>query len=236
MINYSRYPKRLRLQRGFTLTELAIVLIIVALLISGMLVPLSAQKDMQDTNETQRQLAEIREALLGFAVLNKRLPCPDTDTDPTASGYGLEEPACDSSVSEEGFLPWKTLGVSAMDAWGTRRTVATSPRLGDWRYRVDRNFANSASLISLAPSSNFSADSLVIQDHAGINLTSTTERPIAIVFSTGPNHTPDGQNSSYEGTSGIYEAGERTASFDDIVIWISRPLLFNRMIAAGRLP
>lgn len=234
MINYSRSPKRLRLQSGFTLTELAIVLIIVALLISGMLVPLSAQKDMQDTNETQKQLAEIREALLGFAVMNKRLPCPDTDTDPSASGYGLEEPSCASSMSEEGFLPWKTLGVSAMDAWGTRRTVASSPRLGDWRYRVDRNFANSTSLISLTTS--FSTDSLVIQDHGGINLTSTTERPVAIVFSTGPNHTPDGQNSSYEGTSGTYEAGERTTGFDDIVVWISRPVLFNRLIAAGRLP
>lgn len=235
MINYSRSPNRLRRQNGFTLTELAIVLIIVALLISGMLVPLSAQKEMKDTTETQKQLAEIREALLGFALIHKRLPCPDRDTDPSASGYGLEEPSCASSVSEEGFLPWKTLGVSAMDAWGTRRTVAASPRLGDWRYRVDRNFASSTSLISLT--TPFSTDdSLVIQDHSGINLTSTTERPIAIVFSTGPNHTPDGQNNSYEGTSGIYEAGERTNAFDDIVIWVSRPVLFNRLIAAGRLP
>jgi len=234
MINYSRCPKRVRFQCGFTLTELAIVLIIVAFLISGMLMPLSAQKDLQDTSETQKQLAEIKEALLGFAVMNKRLPCPDTDSDPAASGYGLEEPSCTSTVTEEGYLPWRTLGVSTMDAWGTRRTAASSPRLGDWRYRVDRNFANSTSLISLT--TGFSTDSLVIQDHGGINLTSTTERPIAIVFSTGRNHAPDGQNNSYEGTSGIYEAGERTTNFDDVIIWISRPVLFNRLISAGRLP
>ena len=221
-------------QHGFSLTELAIVLVIVALLISGMLMPLSAQREIQNTGESQRRLTEIREALLGFAVINKRLPCPDTDTDPSASGYGIEEASCSSSGTEEGFLPWKTLGVAETDSWGTHRTTATSPRTGDWRYRVDRNFAGSTALISLTTA--FSADNLSIRDHAGNKLTSASEPPIAIVFSTGPNGTPDGDNGSYEPTNAIYEAGEPTPTFDDILIWISRPTLFNRLISAGKLP
>ena len=67
---------------GFTLVELTIVLIIIALLISGMMVPLSAQRDIQRIGGTQKQLAEIREALFGFAIINGRLPCPATATDP----------------------------------------------------------------------------------------------------------------------------------------------------------
>ena len=48
---------------GFTLTELAVVLMIVALLIGGMLVPLSAQNDIRNVNETQKTLNDIRDAL-----------------------------------------------------------------------------------------------------------------------------------------------------------------------------
>lgn len=216
---------------GFTLIELAVVLVIVALLIGGMLVPLSAQRDIQNTSETQRQLTEIREALLGFAAANGRLPCPDTDNDPAAAGYGLEEASCIASLTEEGYLPWKTLGVSQMDAWGSRRLNSADPRNGDWRYRVDRNFAQAFTLAT-----GFSSDSLIVKDSLGNNLTSLTERPVAIVFSAGANIVPDGGNASFESTTGIYQAGERSSTFDDMVIWIGRPVLFNRMITAGKLP
>jgi hypothetical protein len=40
----------------------------------------------------------------------------------------------------------------------------------------------------------------------------------------------------YEGTSGTYQADVPSTTFDDILIWISRPLLMNRMVAAGKLP
>ena len=56
--------------RGFTLTELAVVMVIVAVLMGGLLIPLSAQRDAQAFRETQAQLDEIREALIGFAVVN----------------------------------------------------------------------------------------------------------------------------------------------------------------------
>ena len=118
-----------------------------------------------------------------------------------------------------------------MDAWGIRRTTVASPRFGDWRYRVDRNFAAAFTLTT-----PFSADDLVVQNTAGTALTTTIERPVAIVFSAGPNQAPDGQNASFEAAGGIYQSDVQTSTFDDIVIWISRPVLFNRMVAAGKLP
>ena len=217
--------------RGFTLTELAIVLVIVALLIGGMLIPLSAQRDVLAINAAQRQLGDIQEALIGFAAIHGHLPCPDTDSDPNSPGYGIENAPCVSDAVAEGFLPWKTLGVSQVDPWGFPRTSADSPRTGDWRYRVDRDFTKPFTLTQ-----GFSVDALVIQDHAGNALSSTVERPLAIIYSAGPNLVADGENVRYEPTNGRYEAGERTPTFDDMVIWIGRPLLFNRMIAAGRLP
>lgn len=218
-------------QQGFTLVELAIVLVIFALLVGGMMMTLSTQQEIVNIKETERRMSEIRDALLGFAATNGRLPCPDTDSDPAAVGYGLEEASCSANAAAEGYLPWKTLGVSATDAWGSTRVSSTDPRIGDWRYRVDRNFA-----VTFTLTTTFSADSLSILDNAGNALTSTTERPVAIVFSAGPNGAPNGGNASFEATSGIYQAGERSPTFDDLTIWLSRPQLFNRMIAAGKLP
>lgn len=65
---------------GFTLIELAMVLFIVSLLIGGLLMPISAQNEIQGRMETVKALANIREALIGFAVVNGRLPCPAVPT------------------------------------------------------------------------------------------------------------------------------------------------------------
>ena len=220
-------------QRGFSLIELAVAVLVIALLLGSILVPLGTQIEQRKISDSRKALEEIRETLIGFAIINGRLPCPDIDSDPSAAGYGLEETTCSADPVTEGYLPWKTLGVAEMDAWGIKRTVASSPRIGDWRYRVDRNFAATFTLTTA-----FGADALTVRDSNGTALTSSTERPVAIVFSAGANTTADGQNAltSFEATSGIYQADVPSATFDDIVIWISRPILFNRMVAAGKLP
>lgn len=222
-----------QLERGFTLIEMAVALVVFALLLGSILVPLSTQVEQRKISDTRKALEEIREALIGFAIINGRLPCPDTDSDPAAPGYGLEEASCATPPTAEGYLPWKTLGVAEFDAWGIQRTSAASPRIGDWRYRIDRNFA-----VPFTLSSGFGADALTVRNSAAVALTSTSERPIAIVVSAGPNTTADGQNAeaSFEASNGVYQSDVPSATFDDILIWISRPILFNRMVAAGKLP
>lgn len=215
---------------GFTLIELAIVLSIVGLLLGGLLVPISAQMEMQAYRKTSENLSEIKEALIGFAILNGRLPCPTTEIDPSSANYGVEDATCNSPTAE-GYLPWKTLGITETDAWGSGRSGATDAWTGYWRYRVDRNFSVAFNLTS-----NFSADALSVQNSAGNALTTTTERPVAIVYSTGKNITADGQNASYETASGIYQSDTPSSNFDDMLIWLNRPLLINRLITAGKLP
>lgn len=70
---------------GFSLVELAIVLFVVSLLIGGLLMPLSAQYEIRGRQETDKALANIREALIGFAVVNGRLPCPAVAGIPTGT-------------------------------------------------------------------------------------------------------------------------------------------------------
>lgn len=233
---------------GFSLTELAIVLLIVSLLAGGMMMPLSAQMDLRNTNDSKMQLDEIKEVLLGFAAVNGRLPCPDSDTDPAAAGYGIEEASCTADAAVEGFLPWKTLGVREFDAWGSSWQSAVLPRRGHWRYRIERQYADAATLrlrillpgvSSCNNTDPFPDDCLKIRNAAGVPLNADTERPVAIVFSTGANNQADGENASFEANKTghpTYQASERSASFDDMMVWISRSSLANRMIAAGRLP
>lgn len=218
---------------GFSLIEMAIVLFIVALLLGGLLPTVSSQIEQQRRSETQKQLAEIQQALQGFAIINGRLPCPTTITNPATAGYGEEAASCAANPAAEGYLPWKTLGVAEIDAWGSKRSSNGDPWTGYWRYRVDRIYASAFTLTT-----GFSADALTVRDNVGANLTTTTERPIAIIFSTGKNLSADGQNanSSFEPTSGIYQSDVPSPTFDDLLIWISRPQLFNRMVTAGKLP
>lgn len=230
---------------GFTLIELAVVLLIVSLLLGGLLVPLSTQIGQRNIQQTQTQLDEIREALLGFAVVNGRLPCPTTTADPTNANYGLEDANCTAPASE-GYLPWKTLGVAAYDAWGVGRNATADPWTGYFRYRVHPNFADSTKSISMSTDFKISGTTrtLTVQDAAGNALTSSSEPPVAIVYSTGANTKADGQNATYElmTASPTYQGGQfinDTNSpnyFDDLTIWVSRPLLYNRLIAAGRIP
>lgn len=227
---------------GFSLVEMAIVLAIVALLLGGLLPTISGQIEQQRRNETRKQLDDIRDTLLGYAIINGYLPCPTTTADPSNASYGIADASCSGAPATEGYLPWKTLGVAETDAWSGKRNTTSAP--GYWRYRVERNFANSGVPITL--STGFSADKLSIVDNGGnlitpstggCTATPTSECPIAVVFSTGPNLAGDGQNASPNTeVPGVFQSDVPSGSFDDILIWISRPQLLNRMVAAGKLP
>jgi prepilin-type N-terminal cleavage/methylation domain-containing protein len=125
-------------QRGFTLIELAIVMFIVALLLGGMLMPLSAQQDVRARTNTEKLLLEAKETLLGFAALNERLPCPATANSSGREAFcstadypcsGSEEyvyedaapPGNNAGVCFDyygGFLPAVTLGIQPTDGFG----------------------------------------------------------------------------------------------------------------------
>jgi prepilin-type N-terminal cleavage/methylation domain-containing protein len=220
-------PTLLNSNKGFTLVEIAIVLVIFGLLISAFLAPLSAQRDLNDYGKARADLDIIKEALYGYAIINGRLPCPTIQTNPAAAGYGEEASNCAAPASE-GYLPWKSLGLREIDSWGVRRTATADPWIGYWRYRV-----NAGAAVPFVLNTTF-VPTLSVRDSAGNTLTATTESPLAIIYSTGKNLNPDGQNA---GTfDGVYQSDVPVATFDDITVWISRTVLMNRMVAAGRLP
>jgi prepilin-type N-terminal cleavage/methylation domain-containing protein len=110
-----------QLQRGFTLVEMAIVLVIFGLLLAALLVPLQAQRDLALQTETNNTLNVARKALLGFAQTQGRLPCPATNNGTAAfpDDTGNASPNASGACAQQvGFLPAATLGIQPTDAQG----------------------------------------------------------------------------------------------------------------------
>ena len=118
--------------KGFTLVELSVALVIVGLLLAAAMIPLSAQVDLRNIADTRRSLEQIKDAVIGFAQANGRLPCPATGTIATgAAGAGVESVSSSACSASFGVLPWATLGVSETDAWGRRYSYAIAPAFAD---------------------------------------------------------------------------------------------------------
>ena len=231
------------LQRGFTLVELAIVMFIVALLLGGMLLPLSAQQDIRARQETEKTLSDIRDALMGFAIANGRLPRPAT-----SATDGSEAATCANDAACSGFIPWAALGSAKLDGWG--KLI---------RYSVTPAYANAA--ITLSTPANRTVQT---RDTAGtaVYLTGSNCLPTpnqcvpAVIFSQGKSRwsktdtgLPVDDGSATNADEEANNAGptdyfsrsptDNTATtggeFDDSVLWLSGNTLFNRMVTAGKL-
>jgi len=241
-------PTQRARKKGFTLVELTIVLVIVALLIGGMLLPLSAQRDIQSANDTQKQLAAINEALLGFAAAQRRLPCPAA---PAATGVESPPGGGPCTNNFNGYLPAITLGIFptdaqgyAIDAWGNRISYAVT--------NANANAFTTASGMQAAWAGGLSPDLRVCSTAAHITnagaanadcpaADTLTNSAVAVVFSTGKNGgaTPASADELANWTSSgdsVFVNAAPSNGFDDVVVWLSPNILYNRMISAGRLP
>ena len=125
-----------RAEGGFTLTELAVVFVIVALLFGGVIMTLSARIEERNYNETLRRLETATEAVIAYAIVKKRLPCPARFTSAASHSQGQESfcsaatgtCAGSETVSEQshgncsnfydGFLPAATVGATPVDGTG----------------------------------------------------------------------------------------------------------------------
>lgn len=235
---------------GFTLIEVALVLLITGLLLGGLLMPFSARMASQQRQATQAQLDEAREALLGYVLATGRLPCPaDPALASTQKGAGVARiPPCTGNLSS-GVLPWATLGLRETDAWGNRLSYRVSSDFAD---AIESGTWGGCSPDTAPVHASFALCSIATLDILTVSGGATLAVDVpAVIISHGANgagaYTPQGAQTprgsdadelenSDNGANLNYVWHPPTPRFDDQIVWLPNPLLMSRMVAAGVLP
>lgn len=231
-------------QRGFTLLEMALALVVLTLLMSAVVTTMSSQEERKRTAKTREALDQAKDAVIGFALVNGRLPRPAS-----APTDGTERAACANEADCTGFVPWVALGLQPGD--GSDRLL---------KYSVTPAFANAAFTFSSLPTKSVrtrdTAGNLVYLAGAA-TCTATSACTPAVLLSQGDgrwgtrfdgqaipgswpittdeylNHTATAHFISRDRTELDTAPG---AEFDDRVIWLPTPVLMGRMVQAGKLP
>ena len=249
---------------GFSLIEIAIVLVIIGALISAAIMPLTAQRDTNNIKKARTELKTIEEALYGFAIANGRLPCPADDVSngveaATANGAGWD---CDVPM---GFIPAVTLGLQGsvncdnllVDPWGNpyRYSVTSAENGGS----PGADFVSSGDIaavqpINLLPDLRVCGNVLANCTAASGAADIVADNVVAVFFSMGkqwqnPSAVEDenaGESAQIAGCMNYDVSNDRffyagssietgANQFDDIVTWISPNILYAKLLAAGQL-
>lgn len=241
MTSSVRPPRR---QQG---AALLLLLSLIVLGVGSVLITAFApgHDEREKTRVTLRRLADAREALIGYALRNGRLPRPAT----SALDGREAARACNSEQDCTGVLPWVTLGVDGADSWGKLL-----------RYSVTPEFTN----VGINASTSIASKQVMGRDSAGApylkvgspTCTATTLCTPAVVFSSGKNNLGTsvlGVAMANAGLSNIDELNNNNLAnpfyahaaqshpaspggeFDDLLVWVPLPTLYRQMSTAGTL-
>lgn len=148
MIIHSKYYENSN-EQGFTLIELAVVIIIIAILMAGGIEFKSGYERNNNVVITKDRMDNIEKHLQYFIAKYKRLPCPtkptvggstfsypngSTITSGTKYGYETTDSFCDNPNGAQtgGEIPWLSLGLPesmAEDGWGNKFIYRVDPKL-----------------------------------------------------------------------------------------------------------
>lgn len=240
--------------RGFTLIEMAIVLVIITILIGGLAMPLSAQIQARRIAETKTTLEEARTALIGYAMTHNAtntpthhyLPCPDTDAPPDGRENRTSDTTCAAS---QGVLPWADLGIAPQDAWGNRLRYAV---VGQF---IDKYNGFSASTPAPPGPPSFGFDPIKICSTHTCSSPDVADNVVFVLVSHGPNGwgayningttlaNPTGPDEAENlDNDPIYisrsptKADAASGEFDDLAVWVSQSALIASVCPTGCPP
>ena len=201
--------KRAALAAGFTLIEMAIVLVVIGLVLSGGIVAVTPIVQNTKVSETNQKLDRIEQALILHAIRYSCLPCPAapgnastvaTVGQAVAGGTpytsGCQAGAC---TNAQGVVPWINLNLSeteASDGFGTRIS-----------YAITANLQNTDGM-KRTPPAGYPAGTITVQNAAGVEVTGGVGNRAAYVLIS---HGKD-QIYGYRAQTGTQNAVDPTGS------------------------
>ncbi|MCX5855734.1 MAG: type II secretion system protein [Deltaproteobacteria bacterium] len=102
-----------REKKGFTLVEIAIVMVIVGLILAAATTVWRNTLESTKLSSTKSNLDNIKSAVINFAIANGRLPCPDSTVPPNNTGQSNPVGAgiCTGCAAPPCFVPFQTLQI-----------------------------------------------------------------------------------------------------------------------------
>lgn len=247
---------RIAYAKGFTLIEIAVVLIIAGLLIGAIVIPLQTQLESAKIDDTNRTLELARESVLTYASRYGYFPCPAD-----AASTGQEAPGFDHATGScpvwYGFLPAAALGWPnvdaqgyALDAWST---AGSRIRYAVWNQPVG-GVANPFTVVNgivnagIQPMGS-TAMVRICGSGTGVNpgvdcgtAPTLASNAAVVIWSVGPNAMTGGtsvdeaQNPNPNGGSAdrIFVSRDRSetagSEFDDMLKWIPATVIISRLL------
>ena len=226
--------------QGFTLIEIAIVLVVIGLLLSGGLLAIAPVLQSSRVTETEGKLDRVQEALILHAILNGCLPCPATgatSSEVATAGQAVDDAAyatgCadNSCASVQGVVPWQNLGLSeagGTDGFGYRVSygITAALTLAGGIDRVGTSYpTGTITVTNTVPVNLTAAAAYVLVSHGDDNSLAFGSTGVQTIDPNGSAN--QAENSDADGTfiqdDFINISGGN--HFDDIVRWRTAPMI-----------
>jgi len=212
-----------RATAGFSLIEIAIVLAVIGILLSGGLLAISPIVQQSKITETKARIARVETAIQAYVIANGCLPCPaagNSDSTINANagraevGGGPNLVVCAGGCDlTQGVVPWQNLGLSeadVTDAYGNRLTYAA------------RSLLCASGTGMLRTGSSYPAGDITVNNAAG----AVTDEAAYVILS----HGPDGANAFAAETGRVRNDGRNSPTQNEnSEVELAGSVVFNQL-------
>ena len=242
---------RYQTQSGFTLVEIAIVLLIVGVLARTLLEPLNRAQSHKQVEQTNNELQLIKDSLHAHLIAYGYLPCPITQSSISSASTSITSTTSTNCKNMQGGVPAALLGLSGaidshgalLDAWNNPYRYAVSlsnhasrgdQRLPDWTTAGEASRVGLRHLTSnLVLCTKPSRDACAKHNVRASNL-------VFVVLSQGKDASSSGAQLENQDNDAIYIVKDWSLSvdsaFDDQIVWSSNQDALYWMLRAAWLP
>jgi prepilin-type N-terminal cleavage/methylation domain-containing protein len=247
--------------RGFTLIELAVVLLIVVVLLTLGAGVVNLASENSSFSQTRRKQEAVKDALIAYLGKNKRLPCPDLPAAPgNTPGLGDDnrttagDPTSPCSV-DAGVLPYIELGIPrdfALDGWENfftyRVTVDAADLSLDWARtpitsfapgkpgKLDVSMRSPATSAVLTPLTSAPDHAVaVVVSHGKNGLGAWTSQGTRNILPTGADELANANATGVFIQRDVSDVNVSAGPFDDLVIYLRPSDLITPLVRDGSM-